>query len=178
MDVDYEIKLLNDKKDRIKLYQRIDLEEDVLVETMPQIYYGSEYVGGFAEFDKFIKPTYNYNKLGTISKILTLNLNKIIDYNYYPTPETKKSNMRHRPIGIGVQGLANVFYEMGVSFDSDEAKSINKSIFECIYYNSLEESMKLSKQYGSYKIKKHLMVLLLVKGYYSLIYGIMFLITI
>ena len=151
MDVDYEIKLLNDKKDRIKLYQRIDLEEDVLVETMPQIYYGSEYVGGFTEFDKFIKPTYNYNKLGTISKILTLNLNKIIDYNYYPTPETKKSNMRHRPIGIGVQGLANVFYEMGVSFDSDEAKSINKSIFECIYYNSLEESMKLSKQYGSYE---------------------------
>ena len=151
MDVDFEIKLLNDKKDRIKLYQRIDLEEDVLVETMPQIYYGSEYVGGFTEFDKFIKPTYNYNKLGNISKILTLNLNKIIDYNYYPTPETKKSNMRHRPIGIGVQGLANVFYEMGVSFDSDEAKTINKSIFECIYYNSLEESMKLSKQYGSYE---------------------------
>ena len=151
MDVDFEIKLLNDKKDGIKLYQRIDLEEDVLVETMPQIYYGSEYVGGFTEFDKFIKPTYNYNKLGNISKILTLNLNKIIDYNYYPTPETKKSNMRHRPIGIGVQGLANVFYEMGVSFDSDEAKTINKSIFECIYYNSLEESMKLSKQYGSYE---------------------------
>ena len=58
----------------------------------------------------------------------------IFDYNFYPIPQTRRSNMRHRPIGIGVQGLANVFYEMGISFDSPEAKEVNKNIFESIYY--------------------------------------------
>ena len=151
MNVDYDIVLLNDKKDRIKLYNTIDDKEGILVDTMPQIYYNDEYVGGFSEFDKFIKPEYNYNKLKEITKVLTHNLNNIIDYNYYPTPETERSNFRHRPIGIGVQGLANVFYEMGISFDSDKAKEINKSIFECIYYGALESSMELSKRDGPYE---------------------------
>tara|TARA_B100000282_G_scaffold279651_1_gene240179 strand:- start:304 stop:2868 length:2565 start_codon:yes stop_codon:yes gene_type:complete len=151
MNVDYDIVLLNDKKDRIKLYNTIDDKEGILVDTMPQIYYNDEYVGGFNEFDKFIKPEYNYNKLKEITKVLTHNLNNIIDYNYYPTPETERSNFRHRPIGIGVQGLANVFYEMGISFDSDKAKEINKSIFECIYYGALESSMELSKRDGPYE---------------------------
>ena len=116
-----------------------------MVDTMPQIYYNGAYVGGFEAFDKLIKPTYNYNKLKEISKVLTNNLNKIIDYNFYPIPQTRTSNMRHRPIGIGVQGLANVFYAMRVSFDSDAAKTINKNIFETIYYGSLEASMELSR---------------------------------
>ena len=154
MDVDYEIVLLNEMTERIKLYESIDDKEGVLTDTMPQIYYDNDYVGGFKEFDKFIKPTYNYNKLGEISKILTQNLNNIIDYNFYPTPETKRSNMRHRPIGIGIQGLANVFYEMGVPFDSNEAKVINKNIFECIYYHALEKSMEISKEVGPYETFK------------------------
>jgi len=141
----HEIILMNERKDRIKLYQTIDDREDVVVDTMPQIYYNGSYVGGFEAFDKLIKPTYNYNKLKEISKVLTNNLNKIIDYNFYPIPQTWKSNMRHRPIGIGVQGLANVFYAMGVSFDSDTAKTINKNIFETIYYGALEASMELSR---------------------------------
>jgi ribonucleoside-diphosphate reductase subunit M1 len=150
MNVDYEVILLNDKQDRIKLYQTIDDKEEVLVETMPQIYYNNAYVGGFDEFDKFIKPRYNYTKLGEITKVLTQNLNNIIDFNFYPTPETERSNLRHRPIGIGVQGLANVFYEMGISFDSQEAKIVNKNIFECIYYHALEKSMEIAKVEGPY----------------------------
>ena len=64
-----------------------------------------------------------------LTEQLTINLNNIIDYNYYPTPETKTSNLRHRPIGIGVQGLANVFFEFGYAFDSDEAKELNEKNF-------------------------------------------------
>ena len=151
MNLKHNIIKLNDKKDRIKLYQTIDEREDVVVDTMPQIYYNGAYVGGFDKFDRLIKPTYNYKKLKEITKVLTYNLNKIIDYNFYPIPETKTSNMRHRPIGIGVQGLANVFYEMGVSFDSDAAKEINKNIFETIYYGALESSMELSMRHGPYE---------------------------
>ena len=96
---------------------------------MPQIYINNNYLGGFLELYYHIRPTINYDKLEDISGILTQNLNNIIDYNFYPLEETRKSNFRHRPIGIGVQGLANVFYEMGISFDSDEAKVINEKIF-------------------------------------------------
>ncbi len=154
MNVQYEVILLNDKKDRIKLYRKIDEEEDCLVESMPQIYYDGAYVGGFDAFERLIKPRYNYRKLGEITKVLTQNLNNIIDYNFYPTPETKRSNMRHRPIGIGVQGLANVFYEMGISFDSPEAREVNKNIFECIYYHALEKSMEISRVEGPYETFK------------------------
>ena len=93
-----------------------------------------------------LKPSYNYEKLKNLSKVLTYNLNKIIDYNFYPIPETKKSNTRHRPIGVGVQGLADVFAMLKIGFDSPEAKEVNKKIFETIYYYSMETSMELSKK--------------------------------
>ena len=86
-----------------------------------------------------------FEDLQRIAERLTKNLNNIIDYNYYPIPETRKSNLRHRPIGIGVQGLANVFFEFGYAFDSDEAKELNDRIFECIYYGSLKASMNIAK---------------------------------
>ena len=73
-------------------------------------------------------------------------LNNIIDNNYYPIESTRKSNFRHRPIGIGVQGLPNVFYEMGISFDSEEAKDLNEKIFEHIYYGSIKKSMEIAKE--------------------------------
>jgi len=113
---------------------------------MPQIYINGKYLGGFLELYNHIKPVFNYDKLEEIAGILTLNLNNIIDYNYYPTDSTERSNLRHRPIGIGVQGLPNVFYEMGVSFDSDEAKALNEKIFEHIYYGSAKRSMEISKE--------------------------------
>jgi len=97
---------------------------------------------------KFVKSdkTFDYDKLCEISQIITHNLNKIIDVNFYPTPKTKKSNIRHRPIGIGVQGLADTFALMDIPFHSDEAKEINKLIFETIYYGALKMSNKISKE--------------------------------
>ena len=98
------------------------------------------------QLKEYLKPSYDFESLKDISKQLTYNLNNIIDYNYYPIPETKKSNLKHRPIGIGVQGLANVFFEYGYPFDSQEAKLLNDNIFETIYFGAMEASMELSKE--------------------------------
>jgi len=118
--------------------------------TFPQIYlvdnFDNKHIGGYTELEQYLKPTFDYDKLKKLTGVLVRNLNNIIDYNYYPTERTERSNMRHRPIGIGVQGLANVFYEMKCSFDSNEAKDINSNIFECIYYASLEESCNISRE--------------------------------
>ncbi len=93
---------------------------------------------------------FDYNKLEDIARILVRNLNKVIDKNYYPTECAKTSNMRNRPIGIGVQGLADVFMMMDLPFESDEAKEINRKIFDTIYYGAVSESMELAKTYGPY----------------------------
>ena len=90
--------------------------------------------------------TFNYEKLYEITKILVNNLNNIIDLNFYPTPKTKLSNFKHRPIGIGVQGLADVFFKMDLPFTSDEAKAINTKIFETMYYAAIEKSYEMSKE--------------------------------
>ena len=87
---------------------------------------------------------FDYNKLHFVTKVITNNLNKIIDVNFYPTEKTQKSNLRHRPIGIGVQGLADTFILMDIPFHSDEAKEINQNIFETIYNASLEKSNEIS----------------------------------
>jgi ribonucleoside-diphosphate reductase alpha subunit len=96
-------------------------------------------------------PTFNYEKLHEISKIATYNLNRIIDVNFYPTPKTELSNKRHRPIGIGVQGLADVFMQMDLPFESDESRKINKDIFETIYHAALEQSCELACKEGAYE---------------------------
>lgn len=97
---------------------------------------------------------YDYEKLGDITRIVTRNLNKIIDKNFYPLPETKKSNMNTRPIGIGVQGFSDLLFKMRINFDSEQAREINKKIFACIYYNSAHESMLLAKKNKPYKYFK------------------------
>ena len=89
---------------------------------------------------------FNYSKLFRVTQILTENLNKIIDVNFYPTDKTENSNKRNRPIGIGVQGLADTFALMNIPFDSDDAIEVNKLIFETMYYASLEKSMELAKE--------------------------------
>ena len=101
----------------------------------------------------FVRPdgSFDYEFLHSVTKVITRNLNKIIDINYYPTEKTKKSNFRHRPIGIGVQGLADVFILMGFPFSSEEAKQTNRHIFETIYHAALESSMELAKITGSYE---------------------------
>lgn len=89
---------------------------------------------------------FNFDKLKKITEILTYNLNTIVDKNYYPTDKTYKSNINHRPIGVGVQGLADVFALMKCGFDSSEARQLNKDIFETIYYGSLSKSNEISKK--------------------------------
>jgi ribonucleotide reductase alpha subunit len=87
---------------------------------------------------------FDYEKLHEVTKVVTNNLNKVIDINYYPTEKTKRSNKLHRPIGIGVQGLADTFILMDIPFHSEEAKQVNKHIFETIYHASLEKSNELA----------------------------------
>jgi ribonucleoside-diphosphate reductase alpha chain len=96
-------------------------------------------------------PTIDYDKLHEVTKIITYNLNQIIDVNYYPTEKTRRSNMRHRPIGIGIQGLADVFMMLNIAFTSDEAKKINHRIFETIYHGAVEQSCQMAVQYGAYE---------------------------
>jgi ribonucleoside-diphosphate reductase alpha chain len=100
------------------------------------------------------EPCYDFEALHAVTKIVTYNLNRIIDINYYPTEKTKKSNLRHRPIGIGVQGLADVFMMMNCAFSSNEAKELNKKIFETMYHAALESSMELAKLHGPYETFK------------------------
>jgi len=95
--------------------------------------------------------TYDFEKLKEISKVVTKNLNKVIDVTFYPLEECKRSNLRHRPIGIGVQGLADCFILMRFPFDSDEAKKLNIKIFETIYYGALEASSELAEKLGAYE---------------------------
>ena len=95
--------------------------------------------------------TFDHEKLFSITKSITRNLNKVIDRNYYPVAEAKNSNMRHRPIGLGVQGLADTFIKLRLPFDSDEAKALNSEIFETIYFASLTSSCEVAKEEGAYQ---------------------------
>jgi ribonucleoside-diphosphate reductase alpha chain len=94
---------------------------------------------------------FDHQRLFEVTYVVTKNLNKIIDYNYYPVPEAQRSNLRHRPIGIGVQGLADAFILIRMPFDSPQAKQLNKDIFETIYYAALTASKDLAKEFGPYE---------------------------
>jgi ribonucleoside-diphosphate reductase alpha chain len=100
----------------------------------------------FVNSDGQGKKSYDFEKLHEITKTITKNLNKVIDRNFYPIEKARVSNLKHRPIGIGVQGLADVFAMMGFPFESDEAKQLNTDIFETIYHGAVEASMELSKK--------------------------------
>ena len=95
--------------------------------------------------------TFDFAKLRKISNVVAKNLNKVIDVNYYPVPEAKHSNVRHRPIGIGVQGLADTFIQLKLPYESDGARQLNKDIFETIYYGAMEASIALAKEQGTYE---------------------------
>jgi ribonucleoside-diphosphate reductase alpha chain len=100
------------------------------------------------------KPKYDFNALKDIAYTATINLNRVIDVNYYPTKETKASNMKHRPIGIGVQGLADTFAILKIPFESDEAKMLDRDIFEAIYYGAMCASVDLAEKEGAYQTFK------------------------
>jgi ribonucleoside-diphosphate reductase alpha chain len=105
--------------------------------------------GKVREKDKKLRK-YDFKFLYEVVYQATVNLNQVIDVNFYPTPETKNSNNKHRPIGLGVQGLADTFVMMGLPFESEEAKKLNKDIFETIYFAALTASKDLAKLHGSY----------------------------
>ena len=99
---------------------------------------------GLPSFVNLKTKTFDYDKLHEVTKVITNNLNKVIDINFYPTKKTKTSNFRHRPIGIGVQGLADTFILLDIAFHSDDAKEVNKLIFETMYHAALEKSNELA----------------------------------
>ena len=122
-------------------------------------FYGEEMVNETAvcnlasiALPKFINKnkTYNFNKLYEVAYAATINLNNVIDVNFYPSPAAKFSNLLHRPIGLGVQGLADVFFILGLPYESEEAKSLNKEIFETIYFACIKASCDLAKTDGAY----------------------------
>lgn len=101
---------------------------------------------------KFVRDgKFDFDKLFEITSVVTRNLNKVIDINYYPIPEARNSNMRHRPIGLGVQGLADAFILLGMPFDSEAAKQLNIDIFETIYYAAVSESCNQAEKHGAYE---------------------------
>lgn len=102
---------------------------------------------------KFVTPSgdFDHKKLYEVTYVITKNLNKVIDINYYPVPEARTSNLRHRPIGIGVQGLADTFLKLFMPFDSPEARELNQAIFETIYFAAMTASKDLAQQQGPYE---------------------------
>jgi len=106
---------------------------------------------GSADGSSGTTPYFDFEQLHAVTRVITRNLNRVIDKNYYPTEAARKSNMRHRPIGIGVQGLADVFMMLGLSFDEPKARKLNTGIFEAIYHAALTESCELAKEEGPYE---------------------------
>jgi len=120
--------------------------------TFPIVYREKKWIGGFQEIWKSsLQPSFDFNLLKNIVHSMVENLNVIIDKNYYPLPECKQSNFKHRPIGIGVQGLADVFMEMLIPYESEEAQCLNHQIFEHLYFYALEKSNELAKQTSPYQ---------------------------
>ena len=105
----------------------------------------------YITYDEFNKPGYDFEKLMYVTRVAVRNLNNVIDLNFYPTEKTKVSNLKNRPIGLGVQGISDVYNMMGYSFDSPEAELLNKKIFECIYYAAVDESKNQAKIHGPYQ---------------------------
>lgn len=105
-------------------------------------------LGHFVDVEK---RTFDFEKLQYVTRVATRNLNKVIDVNFYPVIEAERSNMRHRPIGLGVQGLADAFFRLRYPFESPEAKELNRRIFETIYFSALDASCELAEQLGPYE---------------------------
>jgi len=119
--------------------------------TYPIIYQDEAFVGGFKEiWEIYLRPDFDFEKLGTIVESLVENLNIVIDKNDYPLEECKRSNFKNRPIGIGVQGLADVFMIMLEPYDSVYSRNLNRRIFETMYYYALKKSHELALTHGHY----------------------------
>ena len=104
-----------------------------------------------SKFADYETKSFDFDALHRVTKRVTKNLNRVIDRNFYPIPEAKNSNMKHRPIGIGVQGLADAFQKMGMPYESNEALKLNEMIFETIYHAAMETSMEIARDEGHYE---------------------------
>ena len=137
---------------------KIDLDNDTELATLaeksgkspddlsfPLVFKDTVLVGGFTELYNLFRPTFDFEKLISVVRRIVKNLNNVIDLNFYPVEETKRSNLKHRPVGIGVQGLADVYAQFKYPFDSDEAKQLNREIFAVIYYTACQMSMELAR---------------------------------
>jgi ribonucleoside-diphosphate reductase alpha subunit len=105
----------------------------------------------YVKYDEQNKLYYDFEKLMYVTRVAVRNLNKVIDLNFYPTEKTERSNKKHRPVGLGIQGSSDTYNMLGFGFDSPEAELLNKKIFECIYYAAVDESKELAKIHGPYE---------------------------
>ena len=120
--------------------------------TVPQIFVDeTNFIGGFWDIWEKLRPIVDYELLKSTAEDLTYNLNKVIDKNFYPLEGARTTNFKNRPIGIGVQGMADMFAEMLLQFDSDISMKLNKEIFETIYYGAMNASINLAKKDGPYE---------------------------
>ena len=145
-NINYQELDVENHKEEFEKYkkQKFDSEETE-IKTVPQIELDGNYIGDYSTLEDLLRPEFDYEKLHEVTKIVTNNLNKVIDINFYPTEKTQRSNFKHRPVGIGIQGLADAFALMNLPFHSDKAKEINVKIFETIYHAALEKSCEISK---------------------------------
>jgi len=148
--LNFEIIDLSDDDKRMIQLTILEKQFNIECKTMPQIVIGNEYLGGYTELEERLRYKFNFKKLHEVIQQVVINLDNIIDLNFYPTPETKLSNMRHRPLGIGVTGLADVYALMRYPFDSKEAHQLNKKIFATMYHGALTSSLQLAKERGKY----------------------------
>ncbi|CAM9979136.1 unnamed protein product, partial [Choristocarpus tenellus] len=108
---------------------------------------------GSVVLPKFItqEGEFNHHSLYQVTKVVVRNLNKIIDINYYPVPEARNSNLKHRPLGVGVQGLADLFIKLRMPFESERARRLNRDIFETMYFAAMTASCELAERDGPYE---------------------------
>ena len=139
-NIPYEKIILDDVDKRREFFEKNNFQ------TVPQIYIDNRHIGGYTDLVKYLRPTINMDRLRNVCHTIVRNLNRVIDVNYYPVEETRRSNFRHRPLGIGVQGLADFFFKMSIPFESEEAKQANKLLFEHIQFYCLEASCVLAEE--------------------------------
>lgn len=140
---------LDDNDTRQLFYNQLTEQYKKEIKTVPQIFLDDKLIGGHDDlltlfFSNPKEIYFDYDELYEVTKIITYNLNRIIDLNYYPTEKTERSNLLHRPIGIGIQGLADTFILMDIAYESAEAVELNKKIFETIYMAAIDESNNLA----------------------------------
>jgi ribonucleoside-diphosphate reductase alpha chain len=147
-----------DSENKGEFFQQLNHVHKII--TYPAVFFQStenendrfDYQGGFQDiWKKYLIPIFDHDELKEVVQRMTSNLNRVIDLNVYPVPETEKSNRRHRPIGLGVQGLADVFCQLRLEFDETEARKLNREIFETIYFAALSASHTCAMTEGAYE---------------------------